>query len=731
MNRLRIKKKISLAFLGTFIVLCFAVLFLNSKAAPSRDTLVVGVPTDRCPIFYVDPVSYETVGIGVDLIKKVADEAGYDVEITNITEPNLKEALDNNAYDIVMPFGSSIQSAKGKNTIVTENIMETPFTLVTTKDGTLPTLNTLKVGMPKSLKGVGETVQKLHPGMKITYYDDIPDSVKGLKRGEVDALLNNSYVWSYVLQKPSYINLHVQPSAMFSMGFKAGTVDTIEGREIIKRLDTGISKIKKTQVEAITLDYTTRRLYHYDIFDYLYQYGAFIILGTLLFAAVIGTMVFRQRSISLMQEERVRRLIDHDELTDVYSMNGFRKRVEEILRKNPSVPYFLSYNNIVDFKFINDSFGKETGDKLLKFWAKISKEILSDDEAIGRVTSDQFVILRRIEGNARIYEDEKDVVEPVNNYLISQGKNFKVQICSGIYVITPDDIQNMDVDHMIDFARIAERKLRESGKTGFEFYNLNQWESKKRAVEIVGHLSSAIESGEVQVWYQPQVDFSTNKVIGAEALCRWAHGNLGWISPGEFIPALENSGKIYELDCFVWEKVCEDLHRWNLIGKHMTVSVNVSRNDIVENPNIHLLFVGLIRKYELSFDQLHIEITESAYVSDSSMLTKTTDTLRSYGFQVEMDDFGSGYSSLNMLKELSVDRIKLDLRFLTGPGFEEKGQIIVTYLIQMIQLLGIDLLAEGVETLEQANFLKDKGCVEMQGFYFYKPMNVLDFEDII
>lgn len=731
MKRLRVRKRISLAFLGTFIVLCFAVLFLNSKAAPSRETLVVGVPTDRCPVFYVDPVSYETVGIGVDLIKKVADEAGYDVEIRNITEPNLKEALDNNLYDVVMPFGSSIKSAQGKNSIVTENIMETPFTLVTTKDRTLPTLNTLKVGMPESLKGVGETVQKLHPGMKIVYYDDIADSVKGLKRGEVDALLNNSYVWSYVLQKPSYINLHVQPSAMFSMGFKVGTVDTIEGREIIKRLNTGISKLEKTQVEAITLDYTTRRLYHYDIFDYLYQYGAFIILGTLLFAAVIGTMVFRQRSISLMQEERVRRLIDHDELTDVYSMNGFRKRVEEILRKNPSVPYFLSYNNIVDFKFINDSFGKETGDKLLKFWAKISKEILSDDEAIGRVTSDQFVILRRIEGNARIYEDEKDVVEPVNNFLISQGKNFKVQICSGIYVITPDDIQNIDVDHMIDFARIAERKLRESGKTGFEFYNLNQWESKKRAVEIVGHLSSALESGEIQVWYQPQVDFSTNKIIGAEALCRWAHGNLGWISPGEFIPALENSGKIYELDCFVWEKVCQDLHRWNTVGKRMTISVNVSRNDIEENPNIHLLFVGLIRKYDLGFDQLHIEITESAYVADSTMLNKTTDTLRSYGFQVEMDDFGSGYSSLNMLKELSVDRIKLDLRFLTGPGFEDKGQIILSYLIQMIQLLGIDLLAEGVETLEQANFLKEKGCVEMQGFYFHKPMSVIDFEDII
>ncbi|SFN64129.1 EAL domain, c-di-GMP-specific phosphodiesterase class I (or its enzymatically inactive variant) [Pseudobutyrivibrio sp. UC1225] len=731
MGGLKFRKVIQKAILSTVTVLCFAVLFVSSEAASSKDTLIVGVPTDRCPMFYIDNVSEETVGIGVDLIREVAKEAGYDIIIKNITEGNMKDALDSAEYDVIMPFGSAITSTSGMNAIVTENLMEIPFTLVTTKNSSLPTLNTVRVGMPASLKGVAETVHELYPGMKIVFYDDIRGGVKGLQKGEVDALLNNSYVWSYVLQKPSYVNLHVQPSAMFSMGFKAGTLDTPRGQEIIDRLNMGISRLEETKTEAIILDYTTRRLYHYDLWDYMYQYGAFIILGILLFAAVIGTMVFRQRSITLMQEERLRLLIDHDELTGAYSMNGFRKRVEEILRENPSVPYFISYNNIVDFKFINDSFGKETGDKLLKYWVKISKNILSEDEAIGRVTADQFVVLRRIEGNEKIYEDEQDVVEPVNNFLISQGKNFKVQLCSGIYVLTPDDLQNIDVDHMIDFARIAERKLRESGKTGFEFYNLNQWETKKRTVDIVGHLSSAIEAEEIQVWYQPQVNFESNTIIGAEALCRWAHGNLGWISPGEFIPALENSGKIYELDCYVWEKVCKDLHRWNNLGKRMTVSVNVSRSDISENPDIHLLFMDLIRKYELTPDQLHIEITESAYVKDSKLLILTTENLRSNGFLVEMDDFGSGYSSLNMLKELPVDRVKLDLRFLSSEGFEEKGQIILTYLIQMIQLLGMDLLAEGVETLDQAMFLKSKDCLEMQGYYFHKPMSVIDFEELI
>jgi EAL domain-containing protein (putative c-di-GMP-specific phosphodiesterase class I) len=284
---------------------------------------------------------------------------------------------------------------------------------------------------------------------------------------------------------------------------------------------------------------------------------------------------------------------------------------------------------------------------------------------------------------------------------------------------------------MLDFARVAERKVRDSNREGYEFYNPKQWEIGKRIADVVGYLPLAIQSGELQVWYQPQLNYDTGEIIGAEALCRWNHAKLGWLSPGEFIPTLESADRIYELDCFVWEKVCQDLHRWNEQGYFRSVSVNLSQRDIQKNQNIAGHFYQLIQTYGLTPDQIRIEITESAYVDNPELLIRTTVKLREFGFQVEMDDFGSGNSSLHMLKEVPVDRIKLDLHFLSGAGDPERGRIIVSQVVQMVHLLGMNLIAEGVENASQANFLQSRGCSEMQGFYFYKPMSVHEFERIV
>jgi EAL domain-containing protein (putative c-di-GMP-specific phosphodiesterase class I) len=241
---------------------------------------------------------------------------------------------------------------------------------------------------------------------------------------------------------------------------------------------------------------------------------------------------------------------------------------------------------------------------------------------------------------------------------------------------------------------------------------------------------AAIKSGDIRVWYQPQVDYGKGQIIGAEALCRWDHTKLGWLYPFDFISTLEEAGLIFDLDRFVWETVCKDLHRWNESGIRRSVSVNVSRDDIRGDYDIADHFHRLIQTYDLTPDQLHIEITETAYVENSETLIRATERLRSMGFQVEMDDFGSGYSSLHMLKEVPVDRIKLDLHFLTSSGDSEKSQTIVSCMIQMVHLLGMKMIAEGVETAEQAEFLKEKGCSEMQGYYFYKPMEVEEFEKL-
>ena len=718
-------------------VLCvFAALFLAlvpvcfAAGAPAPDALTVGVPTDRCPVFYLDAETGESTGIGVDLMRSAAQAAGYTVTFQPITEGTLKDALDNPDYDVVMPFGSAVPSASGQSTIVSENLIQTPFTLVTQGSHAMPPLNELRVGMLRSLGAGAETVRQLYPGIEITLYDTMPECVRALRSGKVDALLHNSYVWSYVLQKPSYSDLAVQPSAMFSMDFRAGALDTPEGEAIMDRLNGGIAALTDTRRQAIVLDHTSRRLYRYDYSDYIYQYGAVLVLTLLLFAALVVISVQKWHTLQLEQEEKMRRLIDHDPLTGVWSMKGFRRRVEDLLRAHPDVPYMLAYTNIRNFKYINDSMGMAAGDELLRFWANRTLATLSEEEAMGRIDGDHFVVLRRMGGEERLAQDDKGVIDAVHSYFVDQGKGNRVMVCCGIYVLTPKDYQHIDVDHMLDFARVAEKRVRDTRRDGYEFYNPEQWEKGKRVAEISSRLSMAIETGELQVWYQPQVNYETGRIVGAEALCRWKHARLGWLRPAEFIPTLEESGLIYELDCFVWERACQDLQRWNQQGLHRFVSVNLSRCDLTEEQNIPRHFYDLIQRYDLSTDQLRIEITETAYAENPELLIQTTVKLREFGFQVEMDDFGSGYSSLNMLKEVPVDRIKLDLRFLTETGEPERGRIIISYMVQMIHSLGMNLIAEGVENAVQARFLQNRGCTEMQGFYFYKPMAVEEYEKL-
>ena len=690
-------------------------------ASSDTQVLTVGVPVDRCPMFYIDKDSGEIVGIGVDLMKSAAKEAGMKISFEEISEQNLKEALDNTDYDLVMPFGSAIESASGKPSVVSDNLIQTPFTLVNTGKHVVSDISMLKIGMLRSLGAGAETVKELYPNMTIIMYDSMPECVGALRKGEVDALLHNSYVWSYVLQKPSYKDLVVQPSAMFSMDFRAGTIDTPKGRELVERLNKGIALVPDTKRQAIVLDYTTRKLYKYDFSDMLYAYRYSIVIGTLLFAALMTALVLRQKAYFEEQKERMRLMEDIDPLTGVLSHNGFRKKVEELLANNPDTPYTISYSNIKDFKFINDSFGWKAGDELLKFWTERSLEVLTEKEAIGRYDGDHFVVLRCIGGNEQIIQDEKYVLTPVRNYFKDRGKDYLVRLCTGMYVLMPTDYQDINVDKMLDYARIAEKKVRATKRDGFEFYNPKQWDNK---------LPSAIESGEIQVWYQPQVNYKTGKIIGAEALCRWFSQNDGFISPGEFIPVLEEAGLIYDLDCHVWDTVCKDLKRWNEQGRNLCVSVNLSRLDIVKDPNVADHFNTLVEFYDLSPRQLRIEITESAYVENADTIIKTTTKLREAGFEVEMDDFGSGYSSLNMLKEVVLDRIKLDLRFITGSGDQKMGRTILSYMVQMIHAIGTSLIAEGVETLEQADFLGSLGVEEMQGYYFYKPMPVDKFEEL-
>lgn len=731
MRKAQCAKKIRAVLISlTVVLLCTVVPTASAADGNVGEPITVGIPSDRCPVFYADAETGEPAGIGVDLMRAAAENAGYAVRFRFVKEGSLKEALDNKVYDFVMPFGSAVTTASGRSTVVSENLIQTPFTLLTDGKRELSKLNELRVGMLRSLSAGAETVCQMYPGVEIVLYDTMPESIKALRNGEVDALLHNSYVWSYVLQKPAYSDLSVQPSAMFSMDFRVGTPDTPEGRKRIDRLNEGIAALSDTLRQAVILDYTTRRLYRWDVSDYIYQNGTVLLLSALLIAAVIMLVVHKVRALRREHVKKMLLLTDRDPLTDVLSLNGFRKRAGELLQTRPDIPYLLIYCNITNFKFVNDKLGMDAGDELLRFFAAKATGMLCDLEAVGRIGGDRFAILRRIDEDEQMMRDNIELFDAVRNYFIDNGGDTRIQLCAGVYILTPGDYHQIDVDHMLDFARVAERRVRELRKDGYEFYNQEEWDRGRRNADVVSHLPTAIQSGEIQVWYQPQVNVSTGQIIGTEALCRWNHAKLGWLRPTDFIPTLEECGLIFEIDRFVWDKTCQELRRWNQMGKHRSVSVNLSRCDIQAGRNIPWHFYDLLQRYELTPDQLRVEITESAFARDPKLLIDTTVKLRELGIQVEMDDFGNGYSSLHMLKAVPVNRIKLDLNFLNAAGDAERGRIIINDIIRMVHKLGMHLIVEGVENAAQVDFLKSCGCVEMQGFYFYKPMTAQDLEQL-
>ena len=452
------KRIIAVLFVIPVVLSCVVTAFAH-PSSENGNKLVVGVPMDRCPIFYCEQGSDEIIGIGIDVMLFCAENAGYSVTFRQIEEKSLKDALDSTKYDVVMPFGSAVPTSSGKQTIVSDNLMQMPFTLVTKGRKSITDISSMCIGMLYSNIGVSETVKQMYPGIRISYYDTIDDCVRALRAGTVDALLHNSFYWSYILQKPSYSDLTVNPSAMFSMDFRVGATDTPDNRALINQLNKGIANLTDTRCDAIVLDYTSRRLYQYNLFDYLYSYWVIILLVLLLIASTLTIAIQRRNALRREHEEKLRKLVNEDNLTCALSLHGFRKQVTKLLQKNPKLPYLILYTNISNFKYINDSVGMEAGDEILRVMAKKSSEVLTEDEAICRLEGDHFALLRCIRDEDKLRREYSEVVSSLHAFFEEKGQESFVRVYGGIYVLTPSDYEKINVDHMIDLAREAEKRL--------------------------------------------------------------------------------------------------------------------------------------------------------------------------------------------------------------------------------------------------------------------------------
>ncbi len=435
-----------------------------------------------------------------------------------------------------------------------------------------------------------------------------------------------------------------------------------------------------------------------------------------------------ENTISMSMKQRQMQYTDV--LTGVLNLTGFRHGAMDILKENPNGRFAVWYADIKNFKFINNNYGYEEGNKLLKRICVQLEQYMRDGDLVCRTIGDCMAGLIRLDQHEAARDIFPKVLQETRNYYAKLNRDFQIDIYVGIYLLAPNDAQVADIDQMIGCARVAQQSIKRMSGGGLAFYNEGQWKNLQRSIEIGGRLEAAFESGEISVWYQPQVNYVTGELVGAEALCRWNHKKLGPISPVEFIAVLEESGQISKLDTYVWDTACKNMSEWLEEGYKVPISVNISRKDILDT-DLGDHFMSLLDKYNLTPDMLRLEITESAYIDEADKLIESVAKLREYGFVVEMDDFGSGYSSLNVLKDVPVDIVKLDLRFLTESENSIKGGNIISYIIRMIHSLDMRVLAEGVETEAQADFLKSMNCRMMQGYYFAKPMCKMDFEEYV
>ncbi len=413
-----------------------------------------------------------------------------------------------------------------------------------------------------------------------------------------------------------------------------------------------------------------------------------------------------------------------DEMTGLLNGKGFCMEMKRILNDNPNKNFAVVMVDIERFKSVNEIHGIPFGDTVIKYIAMNLEEVFNYQYCLtSRFMSDFFGIFTS-------YTDEADlraIIERLNSR-ISYYKHISLKYAYGVYKITD---RTIPVRLMCDYANMAKNSVKGNHINNIEFYTEGM---KNRIIEelnIENDMEKALEEEQFAMYLQPKYNIGDGSVVGAEALARWIHPSKGFIKPFKFIPLFEKNGFIIHLDAYIWEQACKSIRKWIDFGMEpIPISVNVSRVNL-KNPRLIDILDNLIDKYKIEKKYLELEITETVYYDDQQGLVNVLEKLKSSGYTLLMDDFGSGFSSLSMLKNTPFDVLKIDRNFLNETMITDRGKKIIQHTICLSNDIGMNIVAEGVETKEQADYLFECGCNVAQGYYYSKPVTISNFEEIL
>lgn len=424
-------------------------------------------------------------------------------------------------------------------------------------------------------------------------------------------------------------------------------------------------------------------------------------------------------------QKTVEKLAFYDEVTGGKNLNFFRKKAADILNQNRETPFMIYRFDILNFRYINEAYGHGKADIVLKACVEEFERIYTKHELCVRTNSDHFLAL--VINNTESGQNFKNYTKAIGECARINGVRYPIRLRTGIYQVRKDDY---DIDIMIDHANAARKSLIGNEKVLEATYSEKIVSNMKKVDAIESQMQSAIIHDEFKIFLQPKWDIVNDCLVGAEALVRWIKDDGSMIYPSDFIPLFETNGFIEKLDFHMLEKLCKEISNLeeNKIYQPVPISVNQSRI-LINNPDYVKNVEKVISRYDINKEFLEIEITETVFFDEKNKMIDVVNQLKELGLSLAMDDFGSGYSSLNILRDIPFDILKIDREFVSESVASKSSIIIMQKIIEMAQGMNLRVICEGVETKEQVDTLRELGCTVVQGYYYDKPIPLQEFLD--
>ncbi|MEH6943762.1 EAL domain-containing protein [Bacillus sp. JJ722] len=685
----------------------------------SHPKLRVVYDPDYAPIGYYDKKTKKYRGISAEVMKLISEISG--IEFEYIKTKNYEESVQyikEGKADLLAGFTDHVDS---EAFLETKKYIDIPA-IVMGKAGSNIN-NGYKIALPVGYKSSINYIKEKYDDAEIILYNSFKACIDALNQGKVDATIINSYMYANIIRdshNDSYRMIDVS-EAMLSL--KVGVSKQVDPR-VLPILNKSITNITGKQLDEIVFTNTVGKAHKMPWQKVVKQYSFYLIGAISLLFLVIVTFV-------IINHKRTKRKLEKiaytDTLTGVRNLEKFRLDAAVLFEKNKPEDYSMLYLDVEKFKNINDTYGFKAGNDALIHITKSFIKELTEEDLFGRGSADYFLILMKERDSLELFKRIQVILKRIQTYGENQSNPFKLTMRCGVYEIMPNET---NITSLIDKANEARKGLKQDiGKT-FAYYTTDMHKRILKEKLIEESMEQALVNEDFLVYLQPKYGLSKHGIAGAEALVRWNHSKAGMISPAEFIPVFEKNGFIISLDFYVFEKVCQKIKEWIRLDYHLVpISVNISRVHLNKKDFISRL-VQLVKKYDIPPHLIELELTESTFTENIDLLIKIMKELKEAGFKISVDDFGTGFSSLNLLKVLPVDVLKLDKSFLDREETTAKEEILIADVVRMAHHLDIKVVAEGVERMKQVAFLKSINCDLVQGYVFAKPMPIQDFENL-